>query len=201
MKVFCKAISFITHPVFTPFLGVLFYFYVTPEYIPEGAQTHVLISVGIITIIIPLIFFILLKYMKWISSIHLPTTKERKIPLFINILLIYIIITKVFITTFSNELHYYFLGILFALWLCFILVYIKIKASMHSMGMIGLTCFICLLSIHYERNFIPIIITCFICIGAMITSRLYLKAHNVKEIIVGLIIGALPQLILAYYWL
>ena len=37
--------------------------------------------------------------------------------------------------------------------------------------------------------------------GAIATSRLHLKAHTFKELIMGVFVGILPQLILIRYWL
>jgi len=37
--------------------------------------------------------------------------------------------------------------------------------------------------------------------GAIATSRLHLKAHTYKELILGVFIGFIPQLILVSYWL
>ncbi len=57
------------------------------------------------------------------------------------------------------------------------------------------------LSIHYQININGTIALMMIILGAIATSRLHLKAHTNKELLIGLLIGLLPQLILLYYWL
>ncbi|MEJ2114042.1 MAG: hypothetical protein P8X62_10275, partial [Flavobacteriaceae bacterium] len=57
------------------------------------------------------------------------------------------------------------------------------------------------LSIHYNININGTLALLSIIIGLIATSRLYLNAHNYKELTIGFFIGFIPQLILINYWL
>ena len=57
------------------------------------------------------------------------------------------------------------------------------------------------LSIHFEINLILAISFFILLTGAIITARLYLKAHTGIEVIMGLLIGLLSQLLTVRFWL
>jgi len=68
-------------------------------------------------------------------------------------------------------------------------------------GISGLFMFFITLSIHFSININGTLAMMALIIGAVATSRLHLKAHSSKELIIGLFIGLIPQLILTPYWL
>jgi len=84
---------------------------------------------------------------------------------------------------------------------CLILAILKFKASIHMIAVSGLFMFFIVLSIHFSININEILALMCIIMGAVATSRLHLKAHNYKELIMGFFIGVMPQLILVNYWL
>lgn len=65
----------------------------------------------------------------------------------------------------------------------------------------GVLMFFIAISVHYNINIIGSIALIFIISGAVATSRLHLNAHNSLELIIGLMVGIIPQLILVNYWL
>ncbi|WP_335966294.1 hypothetical protein [Galbibacter sp. PAP.153] len=201
MRVFSKLISYIFNPVFIPLAGTLLYFLISPKYNSPEAKKLILLAIFIITVIIPFIFFLLLKNLGWVTNSKMTNTKERKIPLYICIILIYITLIKITPASYSTELYYYFVGILGALISCLIMVYFNFKASMHMMGISGLTTFVLGLSFHYEINITFGLALLILSIGSVATARLYLKSHNTSEVIAGVFIGTLPQFILFNYWL
>ena len=68
-------------------------------------------------------------------------------------------------------------------------------------GISGLFMFFIAISIHFSININGTLALMSIIIGAIATSRLHLKAHTYKELIMGVFIGLIPQLILVNYWL
>lgn len=56
-------------------------------------------------------------------------------------------------------------------------------------------------AIHFSKNINGSLALMAVITGAIATSRLYLKAHTVKELLIGLLIGAIPQIIVENYWL
>ena len=69
------------------------------------------------------------------------------------------------------------------------------------MGITGLTLFYFGLSIAYQiQNIVLFAILIFIT-GLVASSRLEMKAHTIKEILVGMLLGGGPQLLLMPLWL
>ena len=196
-----KSISLIFHPVFIPILGVLFYFKYTPRFVPDKVMEGKLISIGILTIILPILIYFLLKTLNQAHSIYLESSRERIIPLVLNCIILIIIIKRIITPTQILELYYFFLGVLISNLTCLLLVIMKFKASLHLMAVSGLLMFFIVLSIYFSININGTLALMAIIIGAVTTSRLHLKAHSYIELILGFFIGALPQLILVNYWL
>jgi len=198
---FLKSISIIFHPILMPLLGVLFYFSKSPRFIPIEIIQAKLISLFILTALLPILLYYLLKNIGKVNSIYLNTTKERLIPLFLNGCITILIINRVLPPTEIIELYYFFVGILISTLACFILAILKFKASIHMIGISGVTMFYLALSIHFSININGTLALMFIIIGAIATSRLHLKAHTNIELLIGFFIGLFPQLILINYWL
>lgn len=196
-----KGISFVFHPLIMPLLGVLFYFSKTPRFIPEGVMKAKIFSIVILTIILPILLFFLLKTINKVDTIYLKSTRERLIPLFINSIIILLILIRVLTPGEIIELYYFFLGILCSNLTCFILAVFKIKASIHMIAASGFLMFGVALGIHYHININGTIALMMIILGAIATSRLHLKAHTNQELILGLFTGILPQIFLLNYWL
>ena len=68
-------------------------------------------------------------------------------------------------------------------------------------GSAGFFMFAVALSIHFKININGTIALMCVIIGAIATSRLHLKAHTNPELIIGFIVGLMPQLVLLNYWL
>lgn len=196
-----KGISFVFHPLIMPLLGVLFYFSKTPRFIPEPVMKAKIFSIVILTIILPILLFFLLKTINKVNSIYLKSTKERLIPLFINCIIIILILIRVLTPSEIIELYYFFLGILCSTLVCFILAIFKIKASIHMIAAAGFFMFAVALGMHYHININGTIALMMVILGAIATSRLHLKAHTNQELILGFFTGLTPQLVLLNYWL
>jgi hypothetical protein len=196
-----KSISFLFHPLLMPLIGVTFYFSKSPRYIPWQLINAKIISVAILSIILPILLYFLLKTLGKVNSIHLQTTKERIFPLIVNCFIILLILRKIFPANEIIELYYFFVGILTSTLACLILAILKFKASIHMMAIAGVFMFFLALSIHFSININGTLAIITILIGAIATSRLHLNAHTYTELIVGFFIGLFPQLILLNYWL
>jgi len=196
-----KSISFIFHPIIMPLLGVLFYFSKTPRFIPEPIMKAKVFSITILTIILPILVYFLLKTIKNVESVYLESTKERIVPLTVNIAIVSLILYRVLPPTEIEELYYFFLGILCSTIACLLLAILKFKASIHMIASAGFFMFTVALSIHFKININGTIALMCIILGAIATSRLHLKAHSNIELIIGFFIGLIPQLFVLNYWL
>lgn len=201
MNYFLKSAAYIFHPLLMPLIGARLYFSLTPRFIePQiiNAKTYAII---IITILIPLISFFLLKNLGLVKSIKLKEVQERKFPLMVQTLLILVIIKMVFSSYQTPEMYYFFVGVLFSTLSALILVLFNFKASLHQMGVAGVTMFLIALSVHFNKNYLLEIGVFFLINGWVASSRLETKSHTIPELVTGFIIGVIPQIILVNYWL
>ena len=196
-----KSISYVFHPLIMPLLGVIFYFSKSPRYIPLDIIQAKMVSLFILTVILPILLYLLLKTVGVVNTINLETTKERIYPLLLNGIVILIVLQRILTPTQAIELYFFFVGILISNMACLLLVIMKFKASIHMIAVSGLFMFFIALSIHFSININGTLALMCIIMGAIATSRLHLKAHTYKELILGVFIGFMPQLILVSYWL
>ncbi|WP_299365370.1 hypothetical protein [Winogradskyella sp.] len=196
-----KSISFVFHPLIMPLLGVMFYFHKTPRFIPEPVKSAKIFSIIILTIILPILLFFLLKTLNKVNTIYLKSTKERLIPLAINCIIITLILIRVLTPNEIIELYYFFVGILCSTLACFIMAIFKVKASIHMIAASGFFMFAVAIGIHFKININGTIALMMVILGAIATSRLHLRAHTNQELIIGVFTGLFPQLVLMNYWL
>lgn len=201
MKFVPKLISFLFNPLFIAFGGTLAYFLITPRFSPPENIRAILAAVFIVTAAIPVLLFFLLRNLGWISRTNLYEAKTRKLPLYIYIAISYVALIKIIPSSHSNELHFYFVGIIGALLATLFLIYFNYKASLHMVGIGGLTTFVLGLSFHYEKNITLGLSILFLIMGIVASARLYQKANKYHELATGVLLGAITQLITFSYWL
>lgn len=201
MGFFLKAISYIFHPLFIPMAGTLAYFILTPKYSPVEVQSGNVLPIFILTVIIPIIAYLILRNLGVVNTVFMPTAKERRYPLYIHIVLLLLIVYKVIPNNYTIELHFYFLGLIAAAMTALILLFFRLKVSIHLMGMGSLFMFLICLSIHFEINITLAVSLLTLATGLVTTSRLYLKAHSKPEVLIGFLIGLLSQLLTVRYWI
>lgn len=182
-------------------LGVVLFFYTSPRFIPLQIVEAKLISVFLLTIVLPILIFYLLKTTKQATSIYLKSTKERIFPLIVNCVILVYIVLNVFPNTEFIEIHFFFVGILLSNLSCLILAILKFKSSIHMIAAGGMLMFIIAISIHYSVNLNGLIAMASIVTGAIASSRLHMNAHTYPELAIGLFLGLIPQLILVRFWL
>lgn len=201
MRFFFTIISYLFHPLFIPVGGTIAYFLITPKYSPFDVQSGNILPIFILTVIIPIVSYLILKNLGMISSIHAPSVAERKYPLYIHILLLLMILYKVIPNNYISELYFYFVGLLGAACASLILLLFNFKVSLHLTGMGGILMYLIALSIHFEINIIIAISSFTLLLGLVATSRVYLNAHSKSELMLGLFIGLLSQLMTVRFWL
>ena len=201
MKVISNFISYLLHPLFIPIGGTIAYFLITPKYTPLEIQSASILPIFILTVIIPIVTFFILKNVGLVNSIFLETATERKYPLYIHASILLLILYKVIPNNYVSELYFYFTGLLGATVACLLLLLFNFKTSLHAVGVSGLLMYLINLSIHFEINLIIAISIFIVLTGAVLTARLYLKAHTRIELIIGVFIGLISQLLTVRFWL
>lgn len=201
MKKILPLFSYIFHPIFIPVYATLFFLFSNHSYFLNSEKYLVLLHVSIITLLIPLLFFFLLRATGKIGSIMAPLLSERKIPLVIQTFLIILLVRKSITIERYPELHFFLLGALFSTLIALLLLFVKTKASLHMMGISALTIFVLGLSMHFQTPNVFAIAFLTVMNGFVASSRLVMKAHTSRELNIGLLIGIVPQILFLYLWL
>ena len=201
MKYFLRFAAYLFHPLLMPLTGVIIYYYITPRFNDAELIKSTVFAIAIITLIIPIITFFLLKNLGVVKSIQLADVKERKVPLMLQCLLLLLIVKLIFDPYESPELYFFFIAILLSTLAALLLGLVKFKASLHQMGISGLTMFLVALSIYYQVNMLFGIGLFFFANGWVASSRLFTKSHTYPELAVGFFIGVMPQIIVLNFWL
>jgi membrane-associated phospholipid phosphatase len=193
--------SYVFHPVFIPIYATLFYLFSNHSYFLNKEKYLVLLEVTVITFVIPILFFFLLRFTGKISSIMIPELSERKFPLVVQCFLLILLVKKSITLELYPELHFFILGALSSTLIALILLFFYKKASLHMMGLSALTFFVFGLSIHHHTANTALIIFLVLMNGLVASSRLIMGAHTPKELIFGVLIGSIPQILLLFLWL
>ena len=201
MKKILPFFSYLFHPIFVPVFGTLFYFLYGNSYFNSDQKQLILLQISISTVFIPFSFLYLLRSFGKVDSVMVYQLAQRKIPLVLQAVLLLLLIQRSITVELIPELYYYLLGGLISTLVLLVLLFLKIKASIHMVGISTLTAFVIGLSLHSQINAIYSIAGLILMNGFVASSRLVLQAHTCKELAFGFFTGLLPQLFLMYFWL
>ena len=201
MKKILPLFSYIFHPIFIPVYAAVFYFFFNYSYYSNPEKYFAVFQIVIITIVLPILFFFVLRTAGQVDSIMISEISQRKIPLVIQCFLTILLVRKSITLDHFPEFHFFFLGGLLSTVLALILLFFRIKASLHMVAISALTIFIIGLSIHNQTRNINGIAFLVLMNGFVASSRLEMKAHSPKELLIGLLLGIIPQLLLLGLWL
>jgi len=199
-----KFISYLFHPLFIPTLSTGLILLTNPlEFrgllIPP---LQILLMAGMYTIFYPLITIVILKALKFIDSFEMPNRKERFIPFIAT----FVFFLWGFVVFKSDELGLpkilpaSALGAAISVGLSFAFNVFE-KISIHAVGMGGLTGLALWLMIYSPFDVKLILMLAVAISGLVCTARLVLKAHTMREIIVGFGLGFGCQLISIFLYI
>ncbi len=135
-----------------------------------------------------------------IHSFHLSSIEERKFPLLLFAFLAIVIGRMLFKLVLVNDLAIYFIAGGFSMLLAYWFLWLKIKVSIHTIGVGGLIGFIIQMSMIFYQNYLIILALLFVLFGVVANARLKLKAHSFREVLWGLIFGIIPQLFIPFIY-
>lgn len=201
LKKILPAFSYLFHPLFISVYAVVLFFFFGRHMYNYQEIYLVIIQIVIITIFIPLTIYYLLLSLGRVDSIMLTHKNQRRLPLLIHSVLLLILIRKSITMEYFPVLYFFFLGSFISTFWAFVFLFTKFKVSLHQLAIASLTVFVIGISMHYHVRMIWIIIPLLICNGFVASSRLVMKAHTPTELILGGLIGSIPQIGLLYFWL
>lgn len=119
----------------------------------------------------------------------------------IHLVLLLMILYQVIPNNYTAEIYFYFVGLVIANLSAFLLLLMNYKISLHMLGLGCLLMFLICLSIHFEINITIALSGIVLITGLVATARLYLRAHSRMEVLIGLFIGTISQLLTVTFWL
>lgn len=201
MKSFLSIFSYLFHPIFVPLFGTYFFIVFDAHWLNTTQCELLFLQVAILTFFLPLAFFFGLRLIGKADGIMLSNLSQRKLPLLLHAFLLSVLIYRSITFDHFPLLYLYFLAGIISALLALGLLFVKIKASLHMLGISALTVFIIGLSIKNEIN-ANVLIAFFILInGAVASSRLAMQAHTKKELFYGFLCGSLPIGLLLFLFL
>lgn len=193
--------SYILHPIFISMYATLFYLFYKQDMFTNQEKYFVLFQILIITVIVPILFFLLLRSTGNVKSVMVHETSQRIIPLVLQCFLFILLVKRSIVVTRYPELHFFFLGGLFSTIFALIYSLFKIKASLHMMAIGSFTIFVIGLNMHLQMHNSYWSALLILLTGIVASSRLEMEAHTNKELFIGLVIGIIPQVLFLYLWL
>jgi hypothetical protein len=201
LKKILPLFSYVLHPIFIPLLAGMFYLFLNESQFATEEKLFIFFQILIVTVCIPMLFFLLLRAVGKIDSIMVAEVSQRKLPLILHCFLIILLIRKSITLDRYPELHCFFLGALLSSMIALILLFFNIKASLHMIAISSLTLFVIGLSLHFQTQSTYTIAFLILLNGIVASSRLEMKAHTNKELIIGFLLGSISQLLLLFLWL
>jgi hypothetical protein len=192
--------SYAFHPLFISLYALLYWLLLDFNFLNQREKYLLLIQVSIITIFIPVCFFFMLRSLGRIDSMMARELKERKIPLMIQAILIYLLIRQSVTVNNLPELYFFFFAVLISTLAALVFLFFEVKVSLHMMGMAGLIFFVVGLGFHNKINLVNTAAFLFVITGFVASSRLYMAAHNLRELAYGFFAGMIPQMALWFLW-
>lgn len=202
MKTLAQIISFIFHPCFIPCYATLIMFYGLKNSVynlltPQETKWRIAVLVLLFTGIFPALSVVGLIMYKKVSNLYIASQSERTLP-YITGAIFY-----VFFFYFLSDVQIWDSLKLFILsggitLIIAVIINFKLKISAHTLSIGGLVGFILGISYLIRLDITFVYSGLILLSGIIAWARLYLKAHQPKEVYFGFFIGLVVQLLLFF---
>ncbi|MDZ4716397.1 MAG: hypothetical protein SH819_13110 [Cytophagales bacterium] len=191
MKTASKAISILFHPLlFTTYLVVILSWWM-PHFllIPASALWKFTGFVLIITFVFPVINLFMLRSFGSIASVEMPERRERILP-FVLITVFYAILSALFFYKVSMNVNFNkMMLIVVCLTAVATVITFFFKISVHSLAMGGAVGILLPLNNVAGGNLLWPVAGLILLTGLVMSARLYLQAHTLRETLYGTGVG------------
>lgn len=203
MKYLFTGISYIFHPFILPMLGVFIlfqaetlpnslYIYDSIYFFPDDIKAQLFIILAVLTFVAPALSMLIMYWNRLIPSLELGDKKDRIYP-FIVVTFYYILAYGFLRYRLQEELqHVALMSFLFGIILTFIVSFIinfYLKISLHAAAIFGVAGMVLAYNQSQIYSKIWIVFALILAGGLISSSRIYLKAHNLVESVVGMFVG------------
>lgn len=214
MTSFSKFLSWLFLQLFTPIYGLLIVLFLPSRpssfllmdslyHYPYEVKMLYLLLFGVFIVLAPGASLLVLKMNKSISSLSLEVREERATP--IAIMTFYCLVLFLFLIFQENGamvptiIKGMALGGLISSAIAYLLNQ-SFKVSLHGVGMGALAGFVLMYFIGMEVYSLPVLLAVFILGGLVLTARLFLSVHSLKEVGIGYLLGFLTQVGCIYFY-
>ena len=185
--------SLLLHPIFIPIYVTIVYINIFEGILNYDVKEYLFYVVLTGTFILPLITIVILKITKIISSFKVEKSNERIIPIISSGIYIYVSARLLMVGSVNSPLNSYLIGVVVTL--SWILIFSrKLKISLHTASISSAMGFLIYLTNVFFVDVSDLVIIVIVLIGISSTSRIKLKAHSYKEIVLGIFFGFIPQI-------
>ncbi|MCB9360669.1 MAG: hypothetical protein H6587_03450 [Flavobacteriales bacterium] len=201
MEKIAKIISYCFQPLIMPTFGLLIFFnsssYINYA-IPKELKDAAIILVAMSTLVVPVIITLLLLNRGYISSLEMPSRKERILPYGFTIAFYIFTICMLKQASIPPLVVDFMVGALSSVIFAFF-INLTWKISAHMTGIGGLLGALVSTTILLEVDLISYIILAIFVSGLVASSRLILKAHTPLQLLAGFFLGITCQVIAIYF--
>lgn len=200
LNILAQFFSYVFHPIFIPVYVTWFLTYIHPGYFAgfnTQQKTWIIVRVAYSMVFFPFITVLLLKGLGFSKSIFLKTQQERIIP-YIACGIFFFWVYLVFRN--QPEIPKILTAFTFGVFLsssAALLFNIRMKISMHAIGMGGLIGIFLLVMLYNTMLMGAPLSIALLIAGIVCTSRMIVSDHTQSEIYVGFFVGFICQLIAA----
>jgi hypothetical protein len=196
-----RTLTMVFNPFLMPIFGLLIIINSPTifNYLSKDIKRLLLLIVLINNGVLPFMFLSYMKVRNFISDWLIFNRAERMVPMFTSAIfygLTVYITYKFNIPTFIKT--YFVAALVMALLLGAVSFWMK--ASVHAAGMGSIVALIIVMIIKTQVPLIGYLISSIVLTGLVMSARLWLNAHTVKEIWVGLLLGFLGTGLVLYFF-
>lgn len=202
LRMVADFISILFHPLFITCYLVVFLLYLNPSSaagMTDREKLAILLPVAFNTVFLPVFALFLMRRLKLVSSVYMPTQRDRIFPITATMIFYfwvwYVSANSHYPVLVKQVLLSGFFGVC-AVWIANIFF----KISMHAVSMGSLATFLLMVSLAEEDGSGLYISLAFVVAGIVCTARLIVSDHKTGDIYAGLVAGVLCQLAAAYWY-
>lgn len=214
MKQISTLLSWVFLPLFTPIYGLLIVLYLPVQsnsfvaseslYMLDPAVKFLFLLLFLVFIVLaPGMSLVVLRFNKTITSLQMESKEERLTP--IAIMTFYCLVLYLFLmfqaenAMIPSIIKAMVVGGALGSGIAYFITK-KSKISLHGMGMGSLFGFVYMFSVPLEQTPFFMLIAVLIAGGIVMSGRLFLKAHTLKEVGAGYLLGFASQVICIYFY-
>ncbi|MGL5891104.1 MAG: hypothetical protein ACRC3B_14540 [Bacteroidia bacterium] len=195
-------LSWLLHPLFMCVYAALIYYFMLPQVseFANDSRMPVLLLLALTTVLLPAASVFILVRLGRVKSMQIEEQHQRNWPL-LQVSFIYALCY--FMMKDKNIPHFIVLFVFGALinMIISLLVNLRWKISLHSIGTSGLAGGITALFLRADDGSAWLVALLFVLAGAIGSARLQLRAHTPAQVAVGLLTGFAVQFLLIFFFL